>query len=191
MVSGAAPVKQGSRVRWAWIAVTAVIAPLVLVFAAGLRRDARTIPSPLIGKPAPSFTLPLFSGGPFNTADYRGRILIVNFWASWCYPACYEEAPHLQRVWERYKDRGVVVVGVNIQDRERPAREFIQRFGHTFPNGMDRTGRISIDYGVYGVPETFIIDQQGRMIYKHVGAVTEESILEKIAPLLLEGTGAP
>jgi cytochrome c biogenesis protein CcmG/thiol:disulfide interchange protein DsbE len=77
-----------------------------------------------------------------------------------------------------------VVIGVNIQDQERPAREFIRQFGQTFPNGMDRTGRISIDFGVYGVPETFIVDQEGRIVVKHVGAVPEEWMVEHIQRLL-------
>lgn len=95
----------------------------------------------------------------------------MNFWASWCYPACYEEAPRLQRMWERYRERGVVVIGANIQDRESAAREFIRKFGQTFPNGMDLTGKISIDFGVYGVPETFVVDQNGIIVAKFVGAV--------------------
>jgi len=154
------------------------------VFALGLLRDPRTIPSPLVGRPAQAFTLPLFAGGVLNTQSLRGKVLVVNFWASWCYPACYEEAPRLQRVWERFRDRGVVVIGVNIQDQEEAARTFIRRFGQTFPNGMDRTGRISIDYGVYGVPETFIVDQGGRIVDKFVGAVPEEWMIKDILRLL-------
>lgn len=153
------------------------------VFAFGLSRDPRAIPSPLVNRPAPAFTLPLFTGGTLNTHTLRGKVLVVNFWASWCYPACYEEAPRLQRVWERFRDQGVVVIGVNIQDREDAARKFIQLFGQTFPNGMDRTGRISIDYGIYGVPETFIIDQNGIIVDKFVGAVPEEWMLNHILRL--------
>ena len=104
----------------------------------------------------------------------------MNFWASWCFPACYEEAPRLQGVWERYKDCGVVVVGVNIQDQEAAALGFIRKFGQTFPNGMDRTGRISIDLGVYGVPEAFVIDQHGLIRAKYVGTVPEEWMIDHI-----------
>ncbi len=183
-------VKPARTVPWTWIAAAAVVIPLLLVLAAGLRRDPRAIPSPLIGRPAPEFALPLFGGGTLRATDLRGKVLVVNFWASWCVPACTDEAPHLQRIWERYGSRGVVVIGVNIQDREAPARAFIQRFGQTFPNGMDRSGAISIDYGVYGVPETFVIDRQGRIAYKHAGAVTEEMLASKIDPLL-ENPNAP
>ncbi len=177
-------VKPARPAPWAWIAAAAVVIPLLLVLALGLRRDPRAIPSPLLGRPAPEFILPLLGGGTLRATDLHGRVLVVNFWASWCVPACADEAPHLQRIWERYRSRGAVVVGVNIQDREGPARAFIQRFAQTFPNGMDRSGAISIDYGVYGVPETFVIDRQGRIVSKHAGAVTEEMLASKIEPLL-------
>ncbi len=163
------------------IVLTLAVAGL---FAFGLSRDPRIIPSPLVMKPAPAFTLPLFAGGALNTESLRGKVLIVNFWASWCYPACYEEAPRLQRVWERFRARGVVVIGVNIQDQEMAARRFIDRFGQTFPNGMDPTGRISIDYGIFGVPETFVIDQNGVIVDKFIGAVPEEWMVNHILRLL-------
>lgn len=185
------PVRSGHRIPWTWVTVLGVTLSLVLLFAVGLRRDPRAIPTPLLGTPAPRIVMPLFSGGTFDSAAYRGRVLVVNFWASWCYPACYEEAPHLQRAWERYRGLGLVVVGVNVQDREQPARAFIARFGQTFPNGMDLTGRIGIDYGVYGVPETFIVDPQGRIVYKHVGAITEQILTEQVEPLLRGVRSAP
>lgn len=161
------------------------------LFAFGLSRDPRAIPSPLVNRPAPAFTLPLFRGGALSTQSLHGKVLIVNFWASWCYPACYEEAPRLQRVWERFRDQGVIVIGVNIQDREDAARKFIQLFGQTFPNGMDRSGRISIDFGIYGVPETFIIDQKGIIVGKFVGAVPEEWMINHILRLLQVDATSP
>lgn len=177
--------------RWPWLA--GLVAGLMLfgLFAFGLRRDPREIPSPLIGRSAPAFAMTLFDGSKFSTAGNDGKILVVNFWASWCYPACYIEATHLQRIWERYRSQGVVMVGVNVQDGEVRARAFIQRFGLTFPNGMDRTGRISIDYGLYGVPETFLIDRNGRIALKHVGAATEEILVPRIETLLKETSRAP
>ncbi len=161
-----------------------VTLPLVLVLTYGLTRDPRAIPSPLIGRPMTDFNLQLFEGGVLHTRTLRGQVLVVNFWASWCYPACYEEAPRLQRVWERYRQRGAVVIGVNIQDQESAAREFIRQFSQTFPNGMDRSGKISIDFGVYGVPETFIVNQEGTIVAKHVGAVPEEWMVEHVEGLL-------
>lgn len=179
------------RRAWSWALLTVGALAVVGLLAFGLRRDPRAIPSPLVGRPAPSFAMTLFDGSHFSTAAFRGKILVVNFWASWCYPACYIEAPHLQRIWQRYQDHGVVVIGVNVQDREAPARAFISRFGLTFPNGMDATGRISIDYGLYGVPETFLIDRQGRIVYKHIGAATEEIFVPRIETLLQGATGGP
>lgn len=158
--------------------------PLVGLLAYGFTTDPRAIPSPLVRKPAPGFTLDLFEGGQFDLAGFRGRVVVVNFWASWCFPACYEEAPVLERAWRRYRDRGLVVVGVDVQDTEPAARQFINQFGLTFPNGADPRGKVSIDYGVYGVPETFVIDRQGTIAYKHVGAVTDRTVAERVAPLL-------
>jgi len=172
------------------VLVASAIVPLVVVLAVSLGRDPRAIRSPLIGQPAPAFSLPLFDGGTVTNATYRGRVVILNFWASWCYPACYQEAPALQRVWERFQGRGVTVVGINIQDREPAARRFIQEFGLTFPNGQDPSGKISIDYGVYGVPETFVLDPQGHVVYKHVGAITAEIIAARVGPLL-QGARVP
>ena len=177
------PVTQRLNLRAVLIAL-AVTIPMAGVLIYGLTRDPRAIPSPLIGRPAATFVLRLFDGGVLDTKALRGRVLVVNFWASWCYPACYEEAPRLQRVWERYRDCGVIVIGVNIQDREAAARGFIRQFGQTFPNGMDRTGEMSIDFGVYGVPETFVVDQNGLIRAKHVGAVPEEWLIDQIHRLL-------
>lgn len=183
-VAAVAPPRRSFRTGKAVLWALAFALPLVGLLAFGFTRNPRALPSPLVGRPAPAFTLPLFSGATLPSSGLRGKILIVNFWASWCYPACYEEAPRLQRVWERFRNEGVVVIGVNIQDQEGPAREFIRRFGQTFPSGMDRTGRISIDFGVYGVPETFIIDQEGIVVGKHVGAVPEAWMVEHIQRLL-------
>lgn len=177
--------------RTAWLAALAVTLPVVALLAYGFTRNPRLLPSPLVGRPMPSFRVPGLDGGVVDSRALAGRILVVNFWASWCYPACYEEAPRLQRIWEAYRDRGVVVVGVNIQDREAPAREFVRRFGQTFPNGMDRTGRVSIDFGVAGVPETFVIDRSGRIVAKYSGAVPEAWLRQQIERLLAGTPAAP
>jgi len=164
----------------AWLVALLISLPLLALLAYGFTRNPRSLPSPLVGRMAPTFRITGFDGATIDTAALRGQILVVNFWASWCYPACYEEAPRLQRIWQDLGDEGVVVIGVNIQDREGPAREFIAQFKQTFPNGMDRTGRVAIDFGVYGVPETFVIDPAGRIVGKYDGAVTEEWLRAKI-----------
>jgi cytochrome c biogenesis protein CcmG, thiol:disulfide interchange protein DsbE len=168
-----------------WIIPLAAF-PVLLLLAYGFRTDPRDIPSPLVGKTASPFTLTSFDGQPVSLASLKGRVVVVNFWASWCYPACYEEAPALARAWERYRDKGVAMIGVNIQDKEEPARQFLARFRHTFPNAPDPAGRVSVDYGVYGVPETFFIDRSGRVRWKHVGAVTDEVMSRRVEALLAE-----
>jgi cytochrome c biogenesis protein CcmG/thiol:disulfide interchange protein DsbE len=169
--------------RWA-IPLAAV--PVLVLLAYGFRTDPRAIPSPLVGKPAAPFALRTFDGADLSLVGLRGKVVVVNFWASWCYPACYDEAPALERTWRAYKDRGVVVVGINIQDKEEPARRFLAQFGYSFPNAPDPAGRVSVDFGVYGVPETFFIDRAGRIRGKHVGALTD-AILDKEVGALLAG----
>ena len=146
----------------------AVVVPIIGLLAWGFTRSPRDIPSPLVGRPAPPFTLPLFEGGTLRLEDLQGKVVFLNFWASWC-PPCRAEARTLEEAWWAYKDRDVVFVGVNIQDQEPAARAFLEEFGITYPNGIDRGSRIAIDYGLWGVPETFIIDQSGRITYKHIG----------------------
>jgi cytochrome c biogenesis protein CcmG/thiol:disulfide interchange protein DsbE len=169
--------------RWA---IPLAVVPVLVLLAYGFRTDPREIPSPLLGRPAVPFALTTFDGKPISLEAARGRVVVVNFWASWCVPACYEEAPSLERAWRTYRDRGVVLIGVNIQDKEEPARRFLTQFGHTFPNAPDPAGRVSVDYGVYGVPETFFIDRQGRVRFKQVGAVTDEIMKQHIETLLGE-----
>ncbi|HEX2275762.1 MAG TPA: TlpA disulfide reductase family protein, partial [Candidatus Tectomicrobia bacterium] len=111
--------------------------PVLALFAYGLTKDPRSIPSPLIGREAGDFSLALFDGGTFTLAEQRGKVVVINVWSSWCIPACYNEAPALEAAWQRYRGSDVVILGVNYQDREAAAREFLARFRHTFPNGPD------------------------------------------------------
>ncbi len=169
---------------WKKALIPLVALPLIGLLAYGFTTDPRAIPSPLVKKPAPPFTLKVFDGGPLHLEDLRGKVVLLNFWASWCFPACYEEAPVLEQAWRAYRDRGLMVVGVDIQDTEAAARQFIDQFKLTFPNGPDPGGKIAIDYGVYGVPETFVIDKQGVIAFKQVGAVTGRMVAEQVEPLL-------
>jgi len=169
--------------RWA---IPLAALPVLLLLGYGFRTDPHQIPSPLIGKPAAPFTLKTFDGEPISLAALRGRVVVINFWASWCYPACYEEAPALARAWKTYKDRGVVMIGINIQDKQEPAKKFLAQFGHTFPNAPDPAGHVSVDYGVYGVPETFFVDRAGRVRFKQVGAVTDALFKQRVETLLAE-----
>jgi len=169
--------------RWA---IPLAVVPVLVLLAYGFRTDPREIPSPLVGRPASSFKLTAFDGKPVALESLRGQVVIVNFWASWCYPACYEEAPSLERAWKTYKDHGLVMVGVNYQDKDEPARRFLTQFGHTFPNAPDPGSRVAVDYGVYGVPETYFIDKKGRVRFKQVGPVSDEMLKSQIERLLAE-----
>ena len=172
-----------SRLRWA---IPAAVVPVLMLLAYGFKTDPREIPSPLLGKPATAFSLTTFAGDPVSLEGLRGKVVMLNFWASWCVPACYEEAPALERTWRAYKDKGVAVVGVDIQDKEEAARKFLAEFGHSFPNAPDPAGRVAVSYGVYGVPETFFIDARGRIRAKHVGSVTDAVFKREVERLLAE-----
>ena len=173
------------RRLWRWLIPLAAL-PVLALLAYGFRVDPRDIPSPLIGRPAPAFGLATFEGTPLSLATHRGKVVVLNFWASWCYPGCYEEAPILEQNWRAYRERGVVVLGVAIQDRREAAEKFVRDFGLTFPNAQDAKGTVSVDYGVYGVPETFFVDRHGRIRVKHVSAVTDAVFRATVERLLAE-----
>ena len=165
-----------------WIKLTLVIAVvggIAAVLAYGFIRDSRYIYSPLIAQPAAPFTLTLFDGGTLISKDLLGKAVLLNFWASWCVP-CRAEARALEAAWQKYKDRDVVFLGVNIQDKEEDARAFLREFGITYLNGSDSTGKIAIDYGVWGIPETFFLDPQGRITHKHAGELRVPVITAKL-----------
>lgn len=169
-----------------WIKLALALAPaagLLALLAYGFTTNPRDIPSPLLGRPAAPFSLPLFDGGRFALEDHRGKVLVINFWASWCVP-CREEAPLLEAAWRAYRGRGVAFVGVNVQDSEPAARRFVEEFGLTFPNGRDPGGRLAIDYGVYGIPELFFVGRDGQITYKHIGVIGESMMVAKIQEAL-------
>jgi cytochrome c biogenesis protein CcmG/thiol:disulfide interchange protein DsbE len=166
---------------WRRIILTlAVIVPLIGILAYGFRRDPRYISTPLMGNQAPPFTVTLFDGKQLSLADLRGKVVFLNFWASWC-PPCRAEARDLEAAWKRYKDQNVVFLGIDIQDTEKAALAFLKEFEITYPNGRDASGKVSIDYGVWGIPETFFIDPEGRITYKHVGDLGSTIINSKLA----------
>ncbi len=175
-----APARRTARRRL--LIATAILGPALAILgllAYGFTTEPKYIPTPLLAKPAPLFTLTLFDGGALRLEDLRGKVVFLNFWASWC-PPCRAEARTLEAAWQKYKDQGMVFVGVNIQDQEENARAFIDEFGITYPNGIDRGSRIAIDYGVWGLPETFFIDRVGRITYKHIGALGWTTITAKL-----------
>ena len=162
-----------------FLVVLAVVGPLLAILAYGFTRDPKEIPSPLVAKPAPSFTLTLFDGRRLSLQELRGKVVFLNFWASWC-PPCRAEARTLEAAWHKYEAHDVVFLGIDIQDTEEDARAFLKEFGITYPNGRDASGKIAIDYGVWGIPETFIIDREGRITYKHVGGIGWPTVTAKL-----------
>lgn len=159
----------------------------------GMTRDPREIPSPLIGKAAPEFRLGTLEGDSVVLAELRDTVAVVNFWASWCL-ACRQEHPALVRAWRRYEQGGKPVrfLGIVYQDTRGNASEYMRRHGGGWTNLMDPATRTAIDFGVYGVPETYFLDQDGRIAYKHVGPVTDELLMTQIERLLSrEGIASP
>jgi cytochrome c biogenesis protein CcmG/thiol:disulfide interchange protein DsbE len=170
-------------VRLAW--VVAAFAALVGLLAAGLTRNPREVPSPLIGKPAPAFDLPLLHAPEkrFAQKDMLGKVWVLNVWASWC-PPCLVEHPVVTAL---AKSGLAPVVGLNYKDRREDALPWLQRNGDPFQLSVaDADGRIAMDYGVYGVPETYVIDRRGTIRYKHIGPLTPEVVRDKVEPLLKE-----
>jgi len=138
--------------------------------------------------PAPSVALPAFDGRKVSLEDFRGHPVILNFWASWCVP-CGEEAPILEAIWGEFRARGVIVVGVNTQDLETPARRFLTQHGITYLNVRDPDGHISHLFGTTGVPETFFIGRDGRIRGKFPGEQPDRSAWRAAAAALLAGSG--
>ncbi|MBI5783429.1 MAG: DsbE family thiol:disulfide interchange protein [Gammaproteobacteria bacterium] len=165
------------------------VAPLILfvllglLLAYGLNLDPRKIPSPLIGKPLPAFSLATVADPARKASrdDLLGRAYLLNVWASWC-GACRQEHPLLNELAQR---KAVTIIGLNYKDKREDALEWIGSLGNPYELSLsDSDGRLGIDLGVYGVPETFVIDKQGIIRYKQIGPITEEVFAEKILPLL-------
>lgn len=164
------------------LVVVALIA-LIVVLALGFRRDPRDIRSAVVGDPAPAFRLERLDGpGTVALDDLRGKIVVVNFFASWCVP-CREEHPALVRAWERYRTSDVVLVGVLYQDSVESGREFVRRLGGTWPTAIDDGGRTALGFGVFGVPETFFIGRDGVIGGRHIGPIDEDTLVRGIETL--------
>lgn len=163
----------------------ALFVALIIFFAIGLNRDPREIPSPLINQPAPAFNLQQLQvpAKPFSPADMRGQVWLFNVWASWCV-SCREEHP----VFVELAKRNLVpIVGLNYKDQRADALQWLAQFGNPYVLSVtDFDGRIGIDYGVYGVPETYVIDKQGVIRMKHIGPVTPQILQDKILPKVQE-----
>ena len=167
--------------RVAWI--TGIFIVLVALLAVGLRRDPREVPSPLIGKPAPEFRLALLRepDKTFSAKEQLGSVWLLNVWASWCV-ACRDEHPVLL---EYSKSGGAPLYGLDYKDRREDAIAWLTRYGDPYRlSVVDSEGKVGIDYGVYGVPETYVIDKRGVIRYKRIGPVTPDVLAQQILPLV-------
>ncbi len=158
--------------------------------AIGLKLDPREVPSPLIGKPAPAFDLPQLAAPDqrLTTKELQGQVWLLNVWASWCV-ACRQEHPLLV---ELGKTGRVKLYGLNYKDKREDALGWLNNFGNPYLKSLsDTDGLVGIDYGVYGVPETFVIDKQGVIRYKQIGPVTPETLRDTLLPLVAQLEQAP
>jgi cytochrome c biogenesis protein CcmG/thiol:disulfide interchange protein DsbE len=156
---------------------------LMLAFVMGLGRDPKLVPSPLIGKPVPDFSLPPVKGRDLglSSGDLQGEVSLVNVFASWCV-ACREEHPVFMQLAKR---RTLPIHGFNYKDKPEDAARWLDGMGDPYTRtGADISGRVAIDWGVYGVPETFVVDARGRIAFKQVGPITPEILAETIVPLI-------
>ena len=175
--------------RLLYILPLSVFLVLAVYFAIGLTKDPQILPSPLIDKPVPEFSLPPIEGGPgqgFSSADLKGPgenggVSVVNVFASWCVP-CRVEHPQITRLAEL---NVATVYGLNYKDRPKNALKWLKQLGDPYAaHGVDTTGRVAIDWGVYGIPETFIVDNSGTIRYKYVGPIDARRLDQEILPLI-------
>lgn len=172
--------------RLLYVLPLAVFAVLAVYFALGLGMDPKIIPSALIDKPVPQFTLPPIEGRAgrgFSDADLKNGVSVVNVFASWCIP-CKAEHPFITRL----AGMGVATVyGLNYKNEAADALRWLADLGDPYDEiGADRDGRVGIDWGVYGVPETFIVDAKGRIRHKHVGPLTQKALEGEVLPIIRE-----
>lgn len=165
-----------------YLVPTVLFLVLVVFLFIGLHKDPSEVPSPLIGKPVPQFSLPrLDDAGLFTNKEFFGKVSLLNVWATWCY-ACYQEHPVLNDL----ADRDVApIYGLNYKDVVAKAKQYLADYGNPYlANAFDETGRVGIEWGVYGAPETFLIDKEGIIRYKHIGPLTREDVESKILPMI-------
>ena len=171
---------QNPKIAYGWYAVWILLVAILGVVAVKLYQVTL---GPINRGSAPTFTLATFDGQIFDLAAQRGKVVVINFWASWCEP-CKQEARELQTFYDAYKDRGVVLVGVDYVDTETEARIFLARYNITYPNGPDLGTKISQAYRLKGVPETYIVGPDGNLVTNIIGPTTQENLARIIEPLL-------
>ena len=170
--------------RLRWLLVPLLVVPLGWLLFTGFGRDPREVASPLIGRAAPEWTLTTLDGGRLASDDLRGRPYVLNFWASWCIPACVDEHPVLADAHERHGE-DLVVVGVLYQDEPVDAEAFLARYGDAgYDHVVDEGGRLAIEFGVTGPPETFFVDADGIVRDKQFGPLTRDAMADRLGAIL-------
>jgi cytochrome c biogenesis protein CcmG/thiol:disulfide interchange protein DsbE len=162
---------------------------LIIVLGIGLNLDPRAVPSPLLGKPVPSFSLPRlrYEQEILDQHEFSGKVSLVNFWATWC-QGCRVEHPVLVNI---ANSSGVPIYGVNYKDERAPAREWLDRFGDPYVSSVfDERGSLGLDFGVYGLPETFVIAADGKIAYKHIGPISKADWTDTLLPLIQSLNGS-
>ena len=175
--------RQRSRRLLIGVLLIGAVTALVGVLTVNIGRPAGRVDTPLVGRPAPGFDLELLRGGRLSLGELRGSPVLLNFWASWCIP-CREEAPLLTAAAADYRADGLRVIGVVYQDSAESAQDFMRRYGQTYAGVMDPGGGTAIDYGVFGIPETFFIDAAGIVRSRQIGAVTADDLRRQIEGIL-------
>lgn len=160
-----------------------VVAAIAALLMFGLGQDPSVIASPLVGREAPSFTLPQLNGPPVTLAKLRGQVVVINFWASWC-TECQVEQAALDQTWRQFQDSGVVVVGVNFEDSPGAARDYVRTHDVTYPVVEDAGSKAALAYGLRGVPETFVVNRTGRIVSHVIGPVTAAALTGEINSML-------
>jgi len=185
-VSQPAPRKR----TWMWVSIAGIVlgvGAMVLVFSSRFGVDPRLVNSPLIGEPVPAIELEQLEGqGPLALTDLRGDVLVINFWASWCFP-CRGEHPALTAAARDYRDRGVTMVGMIYQDEPGPVNAFLEELGRGGDNYryvLDPNSRAAVEFGVFGVPETYFVNAEGIIVGKIQGAVTSGALRSTLDQIL-------
>jgi cytochrome c biogenesis protein CcmG/thiol:disulfide interchange protein DsbE len=169
------PSEVARRPRWGAVVVWVILLGLLALLGIGLVRSQQ---GPItVGSRIPDFTLTTFDGQTYDTADLRGQVILINFWASWCIP-CEEEAAELEQAYQEYRDRGVVFLGVNYVDTQPEALAYLSRFGISYANGPDLGTQISQSFRMRGVPETYIADRQGILVSRMIGPYSSVQEIE-------------
>ncbi|MEA5445300.1 DsbE family thiol:disulfide interchange protein [Gammaproteobacteria bacterium AB-CW1] len=168
---------------WRYLIPLAILLVLIGFFWRGLSLDPSEVPSPLVGREAPAFALPSLHEPDrlVTNLDLAGEVTLFNVWGTWC-PGCHEEHDELMRLAE---EEGVRIVGLNLRDDRETAIQWLSQVGNPFEqSGFDGDGRVAIDWGVYGAPETFVLDHRGQIRHKHIGPITHQDIDNTLLPLI-------